>query len=148
MDKANISWYAKTGADIKYAATEEIYAGTHTDETPVTASVQLWNNRWGKYDVEDLANFNILMYFRELEDFALLPYCSITVNGKAQNFEYINHRAIIKFDTPPILKGTANNGKSEGNENNYLAFDITFSAPNKNLKEDDLKSLYFEIVKQ
>lgn len=45
------------------------------------------------------------------------------------------------------LSGTKNDGTEENNPNHYISLDFTFKTSNNTkLKENDLKSIFFEIV--
>ena len=143
-----ISWYSKLSTDAKFAETEELYAGTHRPNKEIRVNIQLWNNRWGKTDVQDLTNFLIIMYFHDAEDAALLENCIIEYKNKEVTKQIENNTATLLFDSEIAISGKANDGNSstEATQQNYISFDFVFSATDKRLKEDDLKSLFFEIV--
>ena len=39
------------------------WEGKYTDEDPIVVDIQLWNNRWGTENVEDLTDYDICFFF-------------------------------------------------------------------------------------
>ena len=68
MNLPQITWYAKLTSEENFKQTDLVYAGAITPNNYLTVDIQLWNNRWGESDVETLSDFNILMYFQDVED--------------------------------------------------------------------------------
>ena len=69
MDKPVITWYARMGED-QFQADMSFYAGTYTKAARLSVDIQVWNNRWGVQDAQDLPNAVINFYFDSLEDSA------------------------------------------------------------------------------
>lgn len=148
MDKPNITWYARIG-DEAYAAHKEFYAGTHTKEEKISVDMQIWNNRWGTEDVEALSDFTLNMYFDSLEDSALLQCCKVIMGGSDELPLIISgQKATVSFPDEVVISGLKNDGTSVNCKKNFIVLTFEFSAPDYRLKENDLKSLYFEIIPQ
>jgi len=146
MDKPRISWYSRIG-DETYAAQPEFYAGTYTKEEKISVDIQIWNNRWGTEDVETLDNFSLNIYFDCLEDSALLQCCKVILGGMDELSLIISgQKATVSFPEKVKLSGVKNDGSSANSRENYIMITFEFSALEYRLKENDLKSLYFEIV--
>ena len=148
MNKPIITWYAKIG-DEAYSAQKEFYAGTHTKEEKISVDIQIWNNRWGTEDVEPLSDFVLNLYFDSLEDSALLPCCKVILGGTDELPLIVSgQKASVSFPDEMVISGVKNDGTSVNSKANYIALTLEFSAPEYRLKENDLKSLYFEIIPQ
>lgn len=152
MDKPKISWYAKLSNEEKFNGGNNLFVGSNAPGNDLEINVQLWNNRWGDTAVEDLKDFNVVMYFADYEDSSLLPSLAAKQDGKKLDVsvDMTFRRAMLMFPTAPTLSGAANNGSSIDDTclNNFLAFTIIFkSAEGRHLKENDLKSLRLEITR-
>ena len=147
MASPKITWYTKLVEDDEFEAGQQFYAGTYTDDNPIMLEIHLWNNRYGATDVDDLKDFELEFYFDKEEDSKLLDYCSIAVKGKEETtFRKVGNRGIVQFSTPITISGKKNDGDPETDTENYIALTFKFSAYGKNLKENDLKSLFMEVV--
>lgn len=147
MKDSQITWYAKLSTDKEYTQSNSLYAGTYTQDNNIQVNMQIWNNRWGTEDVKDLTNFIINIYFENVEDSALFDYCSITLNNTdVLTINKSANIATLEIPADATISGKHNDGTIKNN-NNYIRLDFVFSAPQDiKLKENDLKSLYFEIV--
>lgn len=147
--KPKISWYAKLLSDERYSVNPSFYAGRYSDEEPIVVDVQLWNNRWGTEDVENLTDYDICFFFDRIEDSILLNYCTVIYNGNiAVPFNVSGHKAILEFSVKPVILGTKNNGSSADNPGHFVQLRFLFSATQERLKDNDLKSLYFEVLER
>lgn len=141
MDKPLISWYIKEDED--YIQDNEYYLGSYSSEEDIIINVQVWNNRYGNSDVENIEEGRLAVYFDTIEDSSLLQYCSVSIN----NGEYITptidiNRAIVTIGD---LYGNYNNGlEDSSNENNFKNLKIKFSKLPTNLK-NGLKNLFLDI---
>jgi hypothetical protein len=145
MHKPRISWFSRIGDDA-YVAQKELYAGTYTKEEKVSVDIQIWNNRWGTEDVADLEDFALNIYFDSLEDSSLLQCCKIILGGQDELSLIISgQKATVSFPDTIELSGVKNDG-AVSNVANFITLTFEFSASEYRLKENDLKSLYFEIV--
>lgn len=152
MDKPKITWYAKLAKEDKFNGGDNLFVGSNTPNNDLEINVQLWNNRWGETAVEDLEDFQIVMFFADYEDSALLPCLSAKYNNQQIDVEVdtVAKRAMLMFPITMALSGEANNGSSTDNTclKNFLPFTIMFKHPGgKHLKENDLKSLRLEITR-
>lgn len=152
MEKPKITWYAKLAKEEKYNSGTELFVGQNTPDRPLEINVQLWNNRWGETAVEELKDFQVIAYFADYEDAALLPCLSAKYNKQAIDISVdpVARRAMLLFPITLSLSGKANNGSSIDNSclENFLSFTIVFKHPNGgHLKENDLKSLRLEITR-
>lgn len=146
MDKPIISWYSRIG-DETYQAQSELYAGTYTKEEKISVDIQIWNNRWGTEEVETLENFSLNIYFDTLEDSVLLQCCRVILGGLDElSLIITGQKATVAFPDTVKLSGMKNDGSSANSSDNYIALTFEFEASNYRLKENDLKSLYFEII--
>lgn len=148
MDEPKITWYAKLSSDMEFSQTNEIYAGTYTPDNEIKVNIQIWNNRWGTVDVNSLTNFLINIYFDYIEDNALFDYCSIVLNNSdILNIKKSGSIGVLEFPQIITLNGAKNDGTTENNPNHYISLDFVFKTNNEiKLKENDLKSLFFEII--
>lgn len=149
MKEPKLEWYSRVGADEKFALENDVYAGTYTGQEPLVVEMQLWNNRWGTEDVQAMENFSINAFFKETEDAALFDACSVLVGNRiAAAFVGDGKKKTLQFEKKITLSGTKNNGKSEGNDDHYLSLTFIFrTQAGETLKENDLKTIYFEVVK-
>ena len=145
-----ISYSAKLSKLETYKDVNEIYGGTYTINDPIQIDLRIWNNRYGTTTVDDLENFVLNIYFDKYEDGALLNFVTVERNGIEEVPITINGNiATAMFLNEVIIKGTPNNG-TEDNIDNYIDLTITFNvtAPTFSLKDNDLKSLLIDIVRQ
>lgn len=147
MEDAKIEWYSKVGSDEKFALDNDVYAGTYTDGHPIVVTLQLWNNRWGTADVLPLKDFFINMYFKDREDKNLFEYCSVRMGNEILSFIENGTYVTLEFPKAVEISGIKNNGIAKDNPKNFIELEFTFRADGANLKEHDLKSLFFEIKK-
>lgn len=145
-----LQWYIKKTTEKKYSPRNEVFAGTYNGFEPLKISARLWNNRYGEESVDDLRNFNLKLYFDTDEDQVLLNYCNVIINEKEQIPLTITSKyGIVALGSDIFISGAANNGIEEENKENYLTVDLTFDAPEDvRLKEQDIKNIYFEIIKK
>lgn len=148
MNAPKLEWYSRMEVDEKYALDNNIYAGTYTSNNPITVYLQLWNNRWGTEDVESLFDFHINMFFKDKEDSALINYCTVILNNAdVLGMVYTDGYVTLEFPESITLSGIKNDGTTKNNPNNFITLQVIFDAEGTELKENDLKSLFFEIVK-
>lgn len=146
MAAPKLTWYTKKLSDAKYSVEQHFYAGKYTDNDRIVLDIQLWNNRWGSETVNDLKDYDICFFFDRVEDSVLLDMCMIMYNSNTVPFNVTGQKAILQFSEKPVLKGTKNNGSSADNPNNYIQLRFIFDASGERLKDNDLKSLYFEVL--
>lgn len=149
MKEPKITWYAKLKKEEEYIQTDNIYAGSYAQDIKyLSVLMQIWNNRWGTENIQTLSNFNINIYFENEEDYSLLKYCTVILNDSdILTINKTDKIGILSLPDNIELSGQYNDGKQENNPNNYINLEFRFSAPkNTKLKENDLKSLYFEIM--
>lgn len=149
MKESKITWYAKLKKEADYLQSNDIYAGSYTSDSNIIVYLQVWNNRWGNEDVNSLSNFNIDIYFENEEDYTLLDYCTVVLNdSEILTINKSNNKiGVLNMPDNFKLSGVANDGTAENNQNNYMSLEFRFVAPQgTKLKENDLKTIYFEIV--
>ena len=152
MDKPKISWYAKLAKEEKYSGGSELFVGSNTPDSMLEVDVQVWNNRWGEVEVEDLKDFQIVASFADYEDSSLLSCLSAKYNNQpiSISVDSVAKRALFVFPVSLSLSGSVNNGSSIDKTclKNFLSFRIGFKHPEDgHLKESDLKSLRLEITR-
>lgn len=146
-----ITYSAKLSDLNNYKDTEDIYGGTYTNGKPISIDIQIWNNKYGTVDVEDLENFVLNLYFDKYEDNSLLQFITLSRNNVEEvPIDIMNGVATATFYNNVVLKGTANNGDPETNVDNYIDLTLTFNVNNSDivLKSQDLKNLFLEVIKQ
>jgi hypothetical protein len=144
MKEPIITWFVKNEEE-NFIPREEYNAGIYTKGKKLIVEMQVWNNRWGIEDVDDLKNPVINLYFETLEDSVLLNMCKISVD-EVENMPLIITGQKASVFINKDIKGTQNNGDQEESNLNFINIKFEFEAPNYRLKENDLKNLYFEIV--
>lgn len=143
-----ITYSARISDSGTYYDQDEIYGGTYTKNDPVSVDIQIWNNKFGLTEVQDLENFAINFYFSDLEDSTLLKYLKVVYNDTEDMILDIKDNvACATFFNSVVIKGTPNNG-NESDTDNYIKLKVTFDATDDNiqLKSNDIKSLFVEIV--
>ena len=149
MSEPVISWLSKINEDSKYSQGNSLYAGTYRPENSVVVDIQLWNNRSGTEDVDDFEDFLLSIKFHHAEDAALLQYCTVLYDGTEELEMTIDgNRGEISLPEDIVISGKKNNGVSTENPDNYIQLQFVFDATEATLKENDLKSLFFEIQKK
>ena len=146
MDEPILTWYTQ---DINkdYVETETEYAGSYTQEEPLSIVIRLWNNRYGTKDVANIVNLKLNLYFKDAEDAYLLPYLTVATKKSQASLNISETVATAVFVEMMPLSGKANDGTDRNNPENYIDFVITLSVPKDvNLKTHDLKDLFVEAV--
>ena len=145
---AILSWYTKLENESNYAPTQEKFIGTYTALTPLKVNIQLWNNRYGEEDTDDLKNFSLRLGFRSFEDSALLDKAQLTLaSGQILPGQITGDKKIFILPNNVIISGRKNNGEVNENEDNFISFVLEFNLDTKiQLKENDLKDMYLEVV--
>lgn len=145
---AILSWYTKLENESNYAPTQEKFIGTYTALTPLKVNIQLWNNRYGEEDTDDLKNFSLRLSFRSFEDSALLDKAQLTLaSGQTLPGQITGDKKIFILPNNVIISGRKNNGEVNENEDNFISFVLEFNLDTKiQLKENDLKDMYLEVV--
>lgn len=149
MSDAKLSWLVKSFNDTTYQDTDDYYAGTHTPKENLHLVIQLWNNRAGTTRAGSMSNFAIKVTFMNDEDKYLLKYLkAANSDGNALTVEqYVDH-AIIVPDAS-TLSGSINNGVPSENADNFYEFQLIFSPPDTaQLKENDLKNMFLQVVER
>lgn len=145
MEKTKITWYVDTSEGL--IAKKEHHAGTYSPRETLKVVIQVWNNRWGVEEVEPLKDAVVNIYFDTIEDSALLNLCSLEIDemGKAP-ITIRDQKASARIGRD--LSGKANDGVSEKttNRSNFVTLTFSFDASKYRVKENDLKSLHFEII--
>ena len=149
MKEPKITWYARLDKEEEYTQTDSIYAGSYTHDIDfLSVQMQIWNNRWGTKDVKALSNFNIYIYFENEEDYSLLQYCTVVLNDSdILSINKTNKIGVLTLPDNIEISGIANDGTEDKNPNNFISLEFRFKTPKEiKLKENDLKSLYLEIM--
>lgn len=148
---ANITWYAKTKYMSQFLEGNSLYSGTCQYGKDIDVELQLWNNRYGTEDADDLENFRIIAKFRDKEDASLLDHLNFMSNGKQLTYTINKQMQQIElvFKQNIVLSGASNDGSDSSNENkdNFLPIEVIFHMEDgETLKENDLKNLYLTVV--
>ena len=150
MSEPIITYSAKLTKYNNYRDIDELFAGTYTNYNPISVDLRIWNNKFGTEDVDDLENFVVNLYFDKYEDNSLLQFLTVSYNDIEEvPINVANNIATATFLNNVVIKGTANSGSDE-NTDNYINLKIQFKIddPAINLKNNDFKSLFIEVVRQ
>jgi hypothetical protein len=82
---------------------------------------------------------------------SLLQFITLSRNDVEQiPIDIVNGVATATFYNDVVIKGTANNGDPEINTDNYIDLTLTFNVNDSDivLKNQDLKNLFLEVIKQ
>ena len=146
MQEPIIEWQARI-ENTSFSTTDNIYAGTHTEDKAVIVYLRIWNNKGGIATVQDLSDFNIIMRFRNIEDSALYEYCNISYGNILLEKIIEKKYAIVILPEYAKISGNNNDGTEEATSN-YLDLKFVFQANSTvSLKENDMKELSFSIEK-
>jgi len=148
LEKPRLTWNTRLAGNKDFSSARELFAGSYSSKNDIEAEIQLWNNRWGAEDVENLVDFNIRIAFEKFEDSALLPFCTVSFRGKPLEMENMGTYAIAKMPIGYRILGQANNGIASENPGNFASFVFKFHVDDETIqfKENDLKSLYLEVI--
>lgn len=141
MNNPIISWYIQE--DNGYIQDDEYYLGSFTSNSNIELNVQVWNNRYGSKNVDNIDNARLSIYFDNIEDSSLLQYCTVSINNES----YVSPDIEVNRATLYIgnLSGSLNNGlESSQNNSNYKNINLKFSNLPSNLK-NDLKNMFLDI---
>jgi len=146
MDKPKISYFIQKD-ETTYSKQDSAYIGTYTGTEELSVNLRIWNNYRGTEDVEDLENFNLVLYFLTEEDSALLPYVTLSITDDIEIPSVIEENVLVAtFFNPITLSGKKNTGSIDY-ARNYVNITITFDAgAEAYLKDHDLKSMVLEIA--
>lgn len=136
-----ISWYVLE--DDNYMREDEYYLGSYSPDSEIKVNVQVWNNRYGQQNSEDISNARLVVYFDSAEDNAILKYCSIAIS----NASYIPINTTFNKGVAEIgmLLGTSNNGiDNVDNNENFKNISLLFKDMPSNLK-NGIKNMYLDI---
>ena len=141
MKNPKITWYIEEDND--YIQDNEYYLGSFSPDTEINLKVQVWNNRYGKSNVDSITNARLAIYFDSVEDSMLLNYCSVTVgDSNYSKVPVMFNKGIIDIG---LLSGNSNNGlDSTDNIYNFKNISISFKGFPSNLK-NGIKNMYLDI---
>lgn len=140
MDNPQLSWYVvEDSSPVPY---EEYYAGSYRPDDTLLITMQVWNNRWGQADVNDISNGNLVVFFDTLEDASLLDLCSVKIDSN----DYVpltvtSGRGRVSLGR--VLSGKSNTGSSTST-GNYAVITLQFGPVTSGLR-NSLKNLFLDI---
>lgn len=140
-NKPKITWYILEDED--YIQDNEYYLGSFSPDNEIQLKVQVWNNRYGKTNVENIPNARLAIHFESIEDGLLLDYCSVSINGgDSVKVPIMFGKGIVDIG---LLSGNSNNGMDiTDNVYNYKNIAVTFKDFPKNLK-NGIKNMFLDI---
>lgn len=140
-NNSKITWYILE--DEEYIQDDEYYLGSFSPDSEIQLKVQVWNNRYGRNNVESIPNARLAIYFDSIEDSMLLEYCTVSINDN--NFTKIPvmfGKGIIDIG---LLSGNSNNGMDIiDNTYNFKNITISFKGFPTNLK-NGIKNMFLDI---
>lgn len=140
-----LTWFVVEGEMYKPKA---IYnAGMVNNNEMFIVNLQVWNNRWGIDDVESIDNPVMNIYCDNIEDSFLLDNIKIIID-EYEIGSVVNREEFLSVLLGKKLSGSKNNGDEtdRNNNENFINIRLEIDLRNRNIKDNDLKSLYFEIV--
>ncbi|MCR8854887.1 hypothetical protein [Lysinibacillus fusiformis] len=141
---SKISWFIKEN-DV-YSEKKEHHAGTFRKDEKIVINMQAWNNRWGVKDAEDIISPVLSFRFDSFEDNALLRLCKVIVNQSLELPVTVKDNSAVVVIGETII-GRSNDGdeNSYENKNNFIDIRLEIDIRDRDLKENDLKKMYFEL---
>lgn len=141
---SKISWFIKEN-DV-YSEKKEHHAGTFRKDEKIVINMQAWNNRWGVKDAEDIISPVLSFRFDSFEDNALLRLCKVIVNQSLELPVTVKDNSAVVVVGETII-GRSNDGdeNSYENKNNFIDIRLEIDIRDRDLKENDLKKMYFEL---
>lgn len=141
MNKPKITWYIKEDDD--YIQDNEYYLGSFSPTNEIKVKVQVWNNRYGKNNVENIPNARLALYFDNVEDGILLNYCTVSINDSTPiKVPIMFGKGIVDLG---LISGSSNNGSDTmDNTYNFKNIELIFKEFPSSLK-NGLKNMYLDI---
>lgn len=118
------------------------FLGSYLNTSTFKVTIELWNNRFGVEQVQDITDGKLVIEFRDFEDSALLQHLQVKCDNQFfSKLEVDGTRGYLKL--PKSLKGTPNNGSASCYEN-FVTIELTFA---KDMPvKSDLKQLVFDVI--
>lgn len=140
-NNSKITWYILE--DEEYIQDDEYYLGSFSPDSEIQLKVQVWNNRYGKNNVESIPNARLAIYFDSIEDSMLLEYCTVSINdNNLTKIPVMFGKGIIDIG---LLSGNSNNGMDIiDNIYNFKNISISFKGFPTNLK-NGIKNMFLDI---
>ena len=140
-NNSKITWYILE--DEEYIQDDEYYLGSFSPDSEIQLKVQVWNNRYGKNNVESIPNARLAVYFDSIEDSMLLEYCTVSINdNNLTKIPVMFGKGIIDIG---LLSGNSNNGMDIiDNTYNFKNITISFKGFPTNLK-NGIKNMFLDI---
>ena len=139
-----LKWYVLEDIDGTYEYSPKKthdMEGSYAPNDSLKLKIQLWNNRLGTEDVQDVINAKLCVFFKNYEDNYLLKLCKVKINDEeAKPLEIDMDRGLIALGN---ISGSANNG-SELNIDNYVKFELIIGPLPTNLKSE-LKGIILDV---
>lgn len=140
-NKPKISWFVKQDeSSMQY---EDYYAGSFTKADKIKLEIQVWNNRNGLVDAEDINNAYLSIAFEKAEDNIILNFLKANVSDTGFLSPDVSiERAELELG---ILSGYKNDGiPNIKNKDNYKNVILEFYGLPANLR-GGLRNMLFNI---
>lgn len=140
---SKITWYVKENNSL--TGKEEHHAGTFGKNDNLELEFQVWNNRWGVEEVDALKSPVLSFSFMHYEDSSLIDLCEIYVDGTSMPVMKKDGVGTVLLGRE--IKGLINDGDPDSsvNKQNYMNAKLVIKMSGKDIKENDLKRMYFEV---
>jgi hypothetical protein len=137
-----VEWFV-IESDNSVVPHQEYFAGSYRPSDTVMFNLQVWNNRWGMENVDNVSSSSMIkVFFDHLEDKQLLDFCSIKINDSAYIPLSIEGDAgYVMLGT--TLSGSANDG-SVNSMSNYANVVLKFG-PITNSMRNGLKNMFVDL---
>lgn len=141
MKNPKITWYMLEDND--YIQDNEFFLGSFSPDTEIRLTAQVWNNRYGKTNVDSIPNARLAVYFESVEDSMLLNYCSVSIDGNSlSKIPVMFNKGIVDIG---LLSGSSNNGvDSVDNVYNFKTITLSFKGFPSNLR-NGIKNMFLDI---
>ena len=140
---SKLSWFVKENES--FVSKNEHHAGTFGKNDDLKVEVQVWNNRWGVKEEATIVSPVLSFSFMHYEDNSLIDLCEIFVDGVSM--PVMKKEGVGSVTINREIKGGINDGDPSSSENkqNYIDIKIVINMAGKEVKENDLKRMYFDI---
>lgn len=140
-----LQWFLRESPDTSRI---QYFAGTLSPNNVIKTDLFVWHNREGQVDIEDIQHPVLLIRFNYKEDATVLDYSTISIDDQIDlNPKTYLDNGVVRIRLS-AFSGKANDGDMENLENkgNYKRITLTLDPRGANIKNKDIKNVYFDII--
>lgn len=138
-----ITWFVKNNDS--FEEKKEHHAGTFNKQEDVVLNLQVWNNRWGVENEDDLKIPVLNFSFQDFEDSSLVSLCEVFADEGTASLPVLKKGNEGSVILPREIAGNANDGTESSNKQNYMNIQFVIRTKGTILKSDDIKRLSLEV---